>query len=47
MHRAIAEVEGHREIADAIQFAAHSSVDLERLESERALESTRRARDIS
>jgi thymidylate synthase ThyX len=42
MHRAIAEVAGHRAIADAMQFADHSTVELERLQSERALESKRR-----
>jgi thymidylate synthase ThyX len=44
MHRAIAEVAGHRAIAEAMQFADHSTVELERLQSERALESKRRAR---
>ena len=42
MHRAIAEVAGHRAIAEAMQFADHSAVELERLQSERALESKRR-----
>ena len=41
MHRAIAEVAGHRAIADAMQFADHSEVELERLQSERALETKR------
>ena len=45
MHRAIAEVAGHRAIAEAMQFADHSTVELERLQSERALESKRRARN--
>jgi len=45
MHRAIADVAGHHAIADAMQFADHSSVELERLQSERALESKRRARE--
>ena len=45
MHRAIAEVAGHRAIADAMQFADHSTVELERLQSERALESKRRGRN--
>ncbi len=44
MHRAIAEVAGHRAIADAMQFADHSEVELERLQSERALEKKRGAR---
>ena len=38
MHRAIAEVAGHRAIALAMQFADHSEVELERLQSERAIE---------
>jgi thymidylate synthase ThyX len=41
MHRAIAEQAGHRAIAEAIQFADHSAVELERLQSERALEKKR------
>jgi thymidylate synthase ThyX len=41
MHTAIAEVAGHRAIADAICFADHSEVELERLQSERALEKKR------
>jgi thymidylate synthase ThyX len=44
MHRAIAEVAGHRAIAAAMQFADHSEVELERLQSERALEKKRGAR---
>jgi thymidylate synthase ThyX len=44
MHRAIAEQAGHRAIADAMQFVDHSSVELERLQSERALEKKRVAR---
>jgi thymidylate synthase ThyX len=35
MHRAIAEVAGHHAIAAAMQFADHSIVELERLQSER------------
>jgi thymidylate synthase ThyX len=42
MHRAIAEVAGHRAIAAAMQFADHSEVELERLQSERAMERKRR-----
>ena len=38
MHTAIATVAGHRAIADAMTFADHSEVELERLQSERALE---------
>jgi thymidylate synthase ThyX len=41
MHRQIAEVAGHRAIAAAMQFADHSEVELERLQSERALEKRR------
>jgi thymidylate synthase ThyX len=43
MHTAIAEVAGHRAIAAAIQFADHSEVELERLQSERAMEKKRRS----
>jgi thymidylate synthase ThyX len=41
MHTAIAEVAGHRAIAEAMRFADHSEVELERLQSERALEKKR------
>jgi thymidylate synthase ThyX len=41
MHRAIADVAGHRAIASAMQFADHSAVELERLQAERALEKKR------
>jgi thymidylate synthase ThyX len=41
MHRAIAEVAGHHAIADAMQFADHSEVELERLQAERAMEKKR------
>jgi thymidylate synthase ThyX len=44
MHRAIAEQAGHRAIAGAMQFVDHSSVELERLQSERALEKKRLSR---
>jgi thymidylate synthase ThyX len=44
MHRAIADVAGHRAIAAAMRFADHSNVELERLQSERALEQKRIAR---
>ena len=43
MHRAIAEVAGHRAIADAMLFADHSEVELERLQSERNLEKKRQS----
>ncbi|HWW85071.1 MAG TPA: FAD-dependent thymidylate synthase [Vicinamibacterales bacterium] len=42
MHRAIAEVAGHRAIAESMRFADHTEVELERLESERRLEAKRR-----
>jgi thymidylate synthase ThyX len=45
MHRAIADVAGHRAIANAMQFADHSEVELERLQSERALEKKRQQID--
>jgi thymidylate synthase ThyX len=41
MHRAIAEVAGHRAIAGVMQFADHSEVELERLQSERNMERKR------
>ena len=41
MHRAIDRVAGHRAIAAAMQFADHSEVELERLQSERSLEKRR------
>jgi thymidylate synthase ThyX len=41
MHRAIADVAGHHAMAEAMQFADHSEVELERLQSERALEQKR------
>ena len=44
MHRAIADVAGHRALADAMQFADHSEVELERLQQERAMEKKRAAR---
>ena len=43
MHRAIADVAGHHAIAAAMQFADHSGVELERLESECALEKRRQS----
>jgi thymidylate synthase ThyX len=46
MHRAIEEVAGHRAIAAAMRFADHSAVELERLQSERALDAKRRARHV-
>jgi len=44
MHRAIRDVAGHTAIADAMRFADHSTVELERLQSERALEKKRQER---
>jgi hypothetical protein len=41
MHRAIADVAGHRAIAAAMQFADHSDVELERLQSELQMEKKR------
>jgi thymidylate synthase ThyX len=41
MHRLIRDVAGHRAIADAMVFADHSTVELERLGSERQLEKKR------
>jgi thymidylate synthase ThyX len=38
MHRLIADKAGHRLLADAMQFADHSEVELERLKAERAAE---------
>src|SRR6476619_5479823 len=42
MHRATADVAGHRAIAAAMQFADHSDVELERLQSERQMERKRK-----
>jgi thymidylate synthase ThyX len=41
MHRAIAEVAGHRALAESMCFVDHGSTDLERLESERRAERRR------
>jgi thymidylate synthase ThyX len=41
MHHAIADTAGHRAIAASMQFADHSQVELERLQSERHLEKKR------
>ncbi|MDQ4006076.1 MAG: FAD-dependent thymidylate synthase [Actinomycetota bacterium] len=41
MHRLIAERAGHRAIAEAMRFADHSGVELERLEAERRTEARR------
>ena len=45
MHRAIAEVAGHRGIAAAMTHVDHGSTELERLDAERRSEARRRARD--
>ena len=45
MHRLIAERAGHQAIADAMAFADHSEVELERLNAERALEAKRARHD--
>ena len=47
MHRAIADVAGHHAIAAAMHFADHSEVELERLQSERAMEKKRGAPRIA
>jgi thymidylate synthase ThyX len=44
MHRAIAEVAGHRAVADLMVHVDHGRGDLERLEAERAAERRREAR---
>ena len=41
MHRLIAEKAGHAAVAAAMQYVDHSEVELERLNSERALEKKR------
>ena len=43
MHRAIAEVAGHRGIAEAMTFVDHDLYDLERIEAERRAEARRQA----
>ena len=47
MHRQIAEVAGHRAIADCFRFANHDEVELERLEAESAAERRRARLDSS
>ena len=44
MHRSIAEEAGHRGVAEAMRFADHSAVELERLGGERARERRRAER---
>jgi thymidylate synthase ThyX len=43
MHRLIGDQAGHRAIAEAMRYADHSQVELERLEAERRTEAKRRA----
>jgi thymidylate synthase ThyX len=43
MHRLIADRAGHKAVGDAMSFVDHSEVELERLQSERALERKRQA----
>jgi thymidylate synthase ThyX len=43
MHDAIRDTAGHHAIAAAMQFADHSTVELERLQSERQLEKKRQS----
>jgi len=47
MHRAIADVAGHRAVADAMVHVDHGAGDLERLASERALDARRVAREAA
>jgi thymidylate synthase ThyX len=47
MHRAIRDVAGHHAIADAMQFADHSQVELERLQAERTMERKRRQSSLA
>jgi thymidylate synthase ThyX len=46
MHRLIAEVAGHRAIAEAMKFVNYESVDLERLGAERARELRQQERPV-
>jgi thymidylate synthase ThyX len=47
MHRLIGEEAGHRAIAEAMRFADHSPVDIERLDAERRTEAKRRAMGLA
>ncbi len=47
MHRAVAEVAGHRALAEAMTFADHGATDLERLESERRAERRRSEKSVT
>ncbi|MDE3087728.1 MAG: FAD-dependent thymidylate synthase, partial [Acidobacteriota bacterium] len=46
MHRSIAEVAGHRGIAEAMTFVDHDLYDLERIEAERRAEARRQAAEV-
>ena len=46
MHKAIADVARHHAIAGAMQYADHSTVELERLQAERALEKKRQKQGL-
>jgi thymidylate synthase ThyX len=46
MHRLIGEVAGHAAIAEAMRYADHSAVELERLQAERTLERKRRGEGV-
>ena len=46
MHRQIAEVAGHRLVADAMRFVDYEGADLERLDAERRAEQRRRERGL-
>ena len=47
MHRAVAEVAGHRALAEAMTFVDHGATDLERLESERRAERRRSEKSVT
>jgi thymidylate synthase ThyX len=47
MHRAIAEVAGHRALAEAMTFVDHGATDLERLEPERRAERRRSEKSVT
>jgi hypothetical protein len=46
MHLLIRDEAGHHAIADAMQFADHSVVELERLQAERRLEAKRQQAEV-
>jgi thymidylate synthase ThyX len=47
LHRAVAEVAGHRALAEAMSFVDHGATDLERLESERRAERRRAEKSVT